>query len=117
MTADDDELVAVVERERSLLRPVVRADRARLERLLHPDFEEFGASGRVWDRDAIIDALVSDPAPSGSPGAFTPMRLAVDAVLVTYRVDGDRPSLRSSIWLRNGPAGWQLRFHQGTPLP
>jgi hypothetical protein len=30
--------------------------------------------------------------------------------------DGRLPARRSSIWSKNSP-GWQLRFHQGTPVP
>ena len=45
--------------ERLLLRPDIRADRERVEVLLHRDFQEFGASGRVWDREKIVDALVA----------------------------------------------------------
>ncbi|MGY1712758.1 DUF4440 domain-containing protein [Geodermatophilus sp. SYSU D00758] len=108
---------AVVELERLLLRPDARADRQRVAALLHPDFREFGASGRVWDREAIVRALAADPAVQGTAEAFEAVRLAEDVVLLTYRVTGDRGSLRSSLWVRDGAAGWRLRFHQGTPTP
>ncbi|SNR90749.1 hypothetical protein SAMN06272737_1384 [Blastococcus mobilis] len=85
--------------------------------LLHQDFQEFGASGRVWDREAIVDALAADPAAPGPAEAFAPVRLAEDVVLLTYRVSGEAGSLRSSLWVRDTAAGWQLRFHQGTRMP
>ncbi|MGY1633019.1 DUF4440 domain-containing protein [Geodermatophilus sp. SYSU D01186] len=113
----DADTAAVVERERLLLRPDVRADPHEVEGLLHPDFQEFGASGRVWDRATIIDALVADPAVPGAAEGFAPVRLAEDVVLLTYRVRGEPGSLRSSLWVRDAAAGWQLRFHQGTRLP
>jgi len=117
VSSNDGETAAVVERERLLLRPDVRADRHRVELLLHQDFQEFGASGRIWDREAIVDALVADPTMPGAAEAFAPVRLADDVVLLTYRVSGELGSLRSSVWVRNGAAGWQLRFHQGTRMP
>ena len=111
------ETAAVVELERLLLRPDIRADRHQVEVLLHHDFQEFGASGRVWDREAIDDALVGDPAAPGAAEAFAPVRLAEDVVLLTYRVSGEPGSLRSSLWVRDSAAGWRLRFHQGTRMP
>jgi ribonuclease HI len=49
VTNDEAETAAVVELERLLLRPDVRADRQQVEVLLHQDFQEIGASGRVWN--------------------------------------------------------------------
>lgn len=117
MTDDDVETAAVVALERLLLRPDVRADRRRVEGLLHPDFREFGASGHTWSRETIVDALAADPAAPGTAEAFAPVRLAEDVVLLTYRVRGDPGSLRSSVWVRDRAAGWRLRFHQGTRTP
>ena len=45
-------LADVVALELSLLDPQVRRSPERVERLLHPDFREFGASGAAWDRAA-----------------------------------------------------------------
>jgi hypothetical protein len=117
VTDDEAETAAVVERERLLLRPDVRADRHQVEVMLHQDFQEFGASGRVCDRETIVDALVADPAAPGTAEAITPVRLAEDVVLLTYHVRGGPGSLRSSLWVRDGAADWQLRFHQGTRMP
>jgi ribonuclease HI len=111
----DDDLATVVDRERLLLDPAVRADRDRVESLLHPDVVEHGASGRAWTRSQIVAALADDPAVTGHATGFVAVRLSADVVLVTYRVDGPRASLRSSVWVEVPGAGWQLRFHQGTP--
>jgi ribonuclease HI len=46
---------------------------------------------------------------------FTAPSLDEDVVLLTYRITGSRPTLRSSVWLRT-PDGWQMRFNQGTLL-
>lgn len=84
--------------------------------MLHPDYVEYGSSGRVWDRDGIIAALGAAPAVPGVASDFAPCRLAEDVILLTYRILGSRDSLRSSAWVRDAEAGWRVRFHQGTPL-
>jgi len=43
----DEELAEVAGLE-MLLQPQVRNDPERLLSLLHPDFSEYGSSGRVW---------------------------------------------------------------------
>ncbi|MCD7097545.1 nuclear transport factor 2 family protein [Stenotrophomonas sp. MMGLT7] len=118
---NDEALASVlIELERSLLRPRVRADRQRLERLLDEDFLEFGASGRVFAREAILRAL---PAETGSErieaDGFQVRQLAPGIAQVTYRSlsrhDGvARPAWRCSLW-RQSACGWRLFFHQGTP--
>jgi hypothetical protein len=103
-----DEVVAL---ELSLLDPEVRSSPARVERLLHADFREFGASGTAWDRKAIIASLAADPGRGWDATEIDARELAAGVVLVTYRAAG---SLRSSLWVE-GADGWQLLFHQGTP--
>jgi hypothetical protein len=111
----------VVRRELLLLDPAVRADLSRVRGLLHPRFMEFGASGRVWDTSTIVEALAVSLAPvrQGARAAdLNPVSLSADIMLLTYRIDDPaRPSLRSSVWLRNARGEWLLRFHQGTPGP
>ncbi len=112
----DDDLEQVVARERALLDPVVRRDTDRALTLLHPDFVEFGASGRIWDRSSIVAALGGDPRRIVVTD-MTPRRLGPDAVLLTYRAtEGGRSTLRSSTWIRDRGLGWVLLFHQGTPI-
>jgi hypothetical protein len=103
-----DEVVAL---ELSLLDPAVRRSPERVERLLHPRFREFGASGAVWDRDSIVAALAAEVGTALTPTDVDAREVAGGVVLVTYRV---ADSLRSSLWVE-GPDGWQLLFHQGTP--
>src|SRR5450631_2368374 len=109
----------VVGRERLLHDPAVRADPGRVRRLLHPDFVEFGASGRIWDGKEIVEALVAESAPPQHRAVdIVPVSLGVDTVLLSYRIDDpERPSLRGSVWLRNDVGEWLLRFQQGTPTP
>jgi hypothetical protein len=99
--------------ELSLLDPEVRGSPERVDRLLHPDFREFGASGRVWDRETIAAALAVDPGPGATATDLDAREVAAGVVLVTYRA---ADSLRSSLWV-DGADGWQVLFHQGTPSP
>ncbi len=109
-----EDLAEVVRREQQLLDPTLRALDGRVQELLHPDFVEYGASGRVWDRDAITASLGADPGVSAEGTDFSPVALAGDVVLLTYRIAGAVGSLRSSVWVKDSPEGWRLRFHQGT---
>jgi hypothetical protein len=93
-----------------------------LPSLIAEDFEEFGASGRRWDRASTVAALADVATPRAVDlRAFAMHRLAEDVVLVTYEIaaaqaGGTAPrSLRSSIWVSRG-GRWQVRFHQGTPI-
>ena len=113
----DDDLAQVVHLERVLLDPAVRANGDRVAALLHPDFLEHGASGRVWDRASVLEALPAEPGVAGGAGDFEPVRLAENVVLLTYRIHGPRETTRSSVWVRDEGAGWLMRFHQGTLVP
>jgi hypothetical protein len=113
----DEDVRLVIDLELRLLQPEVRAAAGELDELLHPDFYEFGASGRRWDRTETILALAGEQAAGEAPVAaadISGVRLADDVVHVTYLSRrGERFARRSSIWLRTG-AGWRLYFHQGT---
>jgi hypothetical protein len=106
--------------EMLLLDPGVRRDRVRVAALLTEDFLEFGASGRVWSRDQILNLLASETYVPPIVEDFVCHRVADGVVLVTYRAvrshtdTGQREvTLRSSLWtLRAGK--WRVRFHQGT---
>jgi hypothetical protein len=116
---------ALIALEVELHRGATRADRARMQALLHPDFIEFGRSGTVWTREATLGEFSEPDAAANAPAihadAFELLELADGLALLTYRSahlapDGTRSrfTLRSSLWQR-GASGWQLRFHQGTP--
>jgi len=107
--------------ERALHDPVVRADAARLEALLDPDFSEIGSSGSCYGRAA---ALVEIPAERAVveivSDDYRVALLAPTVAQVRYRswyvVGGvrQRTVLRSSLWRLHG-AAWRMLFHQGTP--
>lgn len=82
--------------------------------LLADDFIEFGRSGTVWTRDSIAPMLEDGPVATPAQfDDFVTTRLSDGVVLVTYR---GAFAVRSSIWIRR-EGRWQMRFHQGTPLP
>ena len=108
--------------EEELLQPDVRKSATRLDALLAEGFIEFGSSGRVFDKQAIIDSLRSESPARRSLTDFKALPLGPDVVLTTYRAVSygaldEQPihSLRSSVW-RLLDGRWQMVFHQGTPL-
>ncbi|WP_043624867.1 nuclear transport factor 2 family protein [Nonomuraea candida] len=113
-----DPVAAAVAGELRLLDPEVRSSAELMAGLLHPEFREIGASGRLWSRSEIIADLVESSRPSDEPiGAsdLAGLLLTPDVVHLTYVSDsGGRRARRSSIWVRT-EAGWRLYFHQGTP--
>jgi hypothetical protein len=118
MATQDDAVAEVIARERESLRPEVRASAAALDRLLDPGFREIGASGRLWTRAAVIEAV---PAwEQTAPILDEDMEgrcLGGGLVLLTYVSDHDgRRARRSSLWRRSG-GSWRMVFHQGTLLP
>lgn len=106
--------------EEDMWRPDTRFDRVWMDRVLHPDFEELGASGR---RHSRMDTIEVSPTPFRASLPLLQYRLdllADDVALVryvsriTYQAVEERAN-RSSVWVETGD-GWRLRFHQGTPV-
>ena len=120
MREDEREELRALEEE--LLRPEVRADPDRLATLLHPQLVEFGRSGTIWSRASILDRLPTETKFSAVITNFEARLLAPDVALVTYEAEisneavSNARSLRASVWIRSG-GPWQMRFHQGTPIP
>jgi hypothetical protein len=112
----DVDVATVVQCELALLLPEVRRDPQRMRALLHPDFVEYGSSGRVWDR-GTIGSVSADPEQITAADLIA-RRIGPDAVLLTYRsTRAGRNALRSSTWIRDETGTWLLLFHQGTPVP
>lgn len=108
------EVEAVVELEQELLDPRVRGDYGQLAYLLHPEYREIGASGRLWGREELIEDLVQGPESPVRFDLVDAVPLGDDLVQVVYRtVNGTGSALRSSLWQRT-EGRWRLRFHQGT---
>lgn len=86
--------------------------------LLHPDFLEFGQSGKRWTRGDVLQTLSPSDGPSHR-GDVQLQALSDSLALLTWKSQArDRPSTwRSSLWQLDAAHGWRLRFHQATPIP
>lgn len=113
--------------ETELLGSTTRRDEARLRALLHPDFVEIGRSGRRFEREEVVGALLAEgvrEAPAASEWCFVELGGAL--VLVTYRLDrgrgagggdcaADGASRHASVWDTSADPP-VLRYHQGTRI-
>jgi hypothetical protein len=106
--------------EESHLRSGLRSSPDALRTILADEFVEFGSSGRIFDRAAVIATLSGEPPFESRIDDFVVRPLSPDAALTTYRLSawptsGARPrvTLRSSVWVHRG-GRWVLVFHQGT---
>jgi hypothetical protein len=106
--------------EERLLQPEFRKSPAEVRALLADDFVEFGVSGRVYDKAAVIEVLRQETPARLTISDFRMTLLAQGAVLVTYHAERHIqpgkppiPSLRSSLWVWRDER-WQMIFHQGT---
>ncbi|MFF7160572.1 DUF4440 domain-containing protein [Streptomyces sp. NPDC008086] len=122
MTDHDPAVQAAIAGELRLLDPEVRSSPELLGALLHPDFHEFGSSGRRWDRASTLARLPVDTDPSDPEDRYVVtseirgVRLAADVVHLTFDTEYcGRHAHRSSLWRRTAD-GWQMYFHQGTPF-
>lgn len=107
------------ELENKLLQMEIRNSAEALKQLLANDFVEYGRSGRIYDKNQIVEGLPNDQHMLIEIKAFQVKKLAEDVALVTYqsvrKVDKPVHSLRSSIW-KQISGRWQMIFHQGTPM-
>ena len=109
----------LVDLERSLHRGSIRRSREKLDGLLHDDFIEIGASGRVYNKEQIIEALLNETPFTINASDFELRLFSEDIAQLKYKtqntVDNDLmpTTLRSSIWKKEGTI-WKMIFHQGT---
>ncbi|MCM2410309.1 MULTISPECIES: DUF4440 domain-containing protein [unclassified Streptomyces] len=122
MSGNDEEqrsVRAAVEGELRLLDPGVRVLPEAVTELLDPEFTEFGASGRCYDRVSVLAVTSAGGAEGRVPVAATDMTgalLAPGLVHLTFTTESDgRRVRRNSIWRRT-ESRWRLYFHQGTPV-
>ena len=120
MEISDQDHDALRRLEESLWLAQYRFDRAYMDKTLAQDFFEFGRSGRVYRREDTLN-VPFEPSEIRLPlPKFAVRLIAPDVALVTYISevkfsDVTETANRSSLWSRY-PAGWRLRFHQGTPI-
>lgn len=118
MPTDDPDAAVVVRLELELLDPAIRADASAVRARLHPEFREVGASGRLWDVGTTAAALAEETGDEAiETSDLEHFRLAPEVILLTYTTRRSGVvARRSSIWTR-AVGQWQLRYHQGTPVP
>lgn len=120
MKLSDEDFKTLKELEESLWKSETRYNLAHQEKVFAPDFFEFGRSGRRYTRDQMVRSE-SQPIHAKLPlENFNIHKLDQNNVLVTYISEVQYENLekanRCSVWSKT-PVGWQLRFHQGTPIP
>jgi hypothetical protein len=120
MRGDYSQEALLRELEERLLQPALRKSAQVVADLLADEFIEFGSSGRVFNKQQIIENLQNEPPTQRAIVEFNTSVLAAGVVLVTYRMvkynlAGEEPaySLRSSIWKLIDDR-WKIVFHQGT---
>jgi hypothetical protein len=121
MSLTEDELARHLRSlEESLLDPAFRRNSGQVAALLAEGFEEFGASGRVWTREQILELVATEKYDPPQVEDFRCALIAEGAALVTYRTvrtvpdSGERmATVRSSLWTERA-GEWRVRFHQGT---
>jgi hypothetical protein len=113
------EIAAIQALEESLWRPETRFDHAYMDRILAPDFLEFGRSGRIYNRAEVLTVPYMEIHCALPLMNFAVHPLAEGIVFTTYISEVLNGELqlanRSSIWIKS-PTGWQIQFHQGTPF-
>lgn len=118
MSISEQAIEALVKLEESLWISDTRFDRVYMEGVLHPEFVEFGCSGKIYSRDDTL--TIPSQAIHAKLMNIKVLRLADNVCQITYvsEVQYETVQLcnRSSIWV-NTDDRWQIIFHQGTPIP
>ncbi len=113
-------LKALKSREPIFHRPELGTARSDFEAMIDKDFWEVGASGRVYDRNYVLDALEERHSSAHEDkwevSDFSCRDLGGGTFLVTYHLNQDcRMSRRSTLWSFEG-GEWRALYHQGTLL-
>ena len=111
----DPDVAEVLAHAAALLDDAVRADATRWQPLVHPDFLQVGFGGSEVPFAELGEHL--QPL-RGTLRAevLSAERLAEDVILVRWRGTTDNGVVnRGAVWVRT-PAGWQLRYQQGTKI-
>lgn len=119
MEINKEDFYKLRELEESLWRSETRFDQDYMNRIMAPDFGEFGRSGRIYQRAEILGMPYQKIDAKLPLENFNVRLIDTNVALVTcisqVQYDELQISNRSSIWSRTS-AGWQIRFHQGTPV-
>lgn len=106
--------------ETELLKPEIRKDKEKINKLLSNDFFEFCSTGEIYNYK--VDDTFYEENVYFKISNFNFKKLSDDCVLVTYMLlkkyglnNNVKSSIRSSIWKYNN-GDWEMVFHQGTPV-
>jgi hypothetical protein len=100
--------------EERLFHPEREKDRSDLFALIAADFQEFCTTGRVANRQQVLDDIVSANPRTITIHHYFVTPLCDTAALATYRLTtASSVSYRASLWVFRENR-WQLFFHQGT---
>ena len=108
--------------EQQLLLSEFRRSRETLENILGEEFYEIGSSGRVFDRQTIIDTMINESRRELVMKEFQATVLAEDVILTTFRIlrliEGEMTasSRHCSVWKKREDHWWMV-YHQGTLEP
>ena len=98
--------------------PELGTNRSDFENMMADEFWEVGASGRIYNRQYVLDELekrYNNPVKDvWETKDFNCMEIAPDNYLLTYTLrQGSRITRRSTIWRRTD-TGWKILYNQGT---
>ncbi len=110
----------LVAREPIFHRPEWGTTRADFSRMMAEDFWEVGASGKVYEREFVLELLEerhrTPQKESLQPSDFRIRQVGADTYLLHYDLlQGERRTRRTTVWERSA-GGWQIVFHQGTVI-
>jgi hypothetical protein len=119
-TISKEDIDALQKLEESLWIAETRYNDEYMEAVFAPDFFEFGCSGRIYQREAMLEIPAQREIKAKLPlEAFQVRSIVENVVQVTYvsevLYEDIQRCNRSSIWIKT-EASWRLRFHQGTPV-
>lgn len=112
---EDKNVGQVIEQlELSLLDPSTRRSLDTLNKRIANDYMEFGSSGKIYNKQDVLDSLPLESSRKFTVEDFTVKVLSPDVALTTYKaIEDGVASLRSSFWKRVD-GEWVMVFHQGT---
>lgn len=108
----------ILEYEKDFFKKEFCEDRYNLETRIHDQFMEFGQSGCVYNKEKIIQYLISLTADRNLEiSDFILKQFDENLVVVHYKSkdkEEKTEALRTSIWKKEA-FNWKIYFHQGTP--
>jgi hypothetical protein len=106
--------------EKLLINPKIRKSKDTINMIVSEDFIEFGSSGSIYKKEAIVNGLLNENVTKISEFRVRQLdNYVIQATYVVEELDDKsgkaKSSLRSSIW-RFIDDNWQIIFHQGTNI-